>query len=116
LRIKLVTETSLYYDARLKKHQIIFCQFYLELFSSQEGFGKILSYVYLDRLVKCQIFFPDINQSGFSQQISIDVCDIRLRENLSSGSRVSQSGQTDRRADMTKLIFAFRNSVNSPKE
>jgi len=61
-------------------------------------------------------FFSDINQSGFSQQITVNVCIIRLRENLSSGSRVSQSGQTDRRADMTKLIVAFRNSANSPKE
>ena len=95
---------------------IFFCKFYLELFSSQEGFGKILSYVHLDLLVKCQTFFPDVNETGFSQQISVNVCIIRLRENLSNGSRISQSGQTDRRADMTKLIVAFPNSANSPKE
>jgi hypothetical protein len=34
---------------------------------------------------------------------------------MSSGSRVFPCGQTDRRTDMTKLIVAFRNFANAPK-
>ena len=72
--------------------------------------------MYLGPLVTCPIFFPDFNQSEFSRQISINVSIIRLRENPSSGSRISACGQADRRADMTKLIVAFRNCANAPKK
>ena len=40
---------------------------------------------------------------------------IKFHENPSSGSRVVPSGQTEGQTDMTKLIAAFRNFVNSPK-
>jgi len=43
---------------------------------------------------------------------------IRFRENLSIGSRVlfgQTGGRTDRRTHMTKLIDAFCNPANAPK-
>jgi hypothetical protein len=38
-----------------------------------------------------------------------------FHEHFSSGSRVITCGRTDRQKDLTKLIFAFRNSLNVPK-
>jgi len=40
---------------------------------------------------------------------------IKFHENLSGGSRDVPCGRTDRRTDMTKLIFSFRNFANAPK-
>jgi len=41
---------------------------------------------------------------------------IKFLENPSTGRRVVPRGQTERwTADITKLIFAFRNSANAPK-
>jgi hypothetical protein len=39
----------------------------------------------------------------------------KLHEYPSSGSRVVPLGRTDGQSDMTKLIFAFRNLANAPK-
>jgi hypothetical protein len=48
----------------------------------------------------------------FSQQIFEKYSNIKFHENLSSGNRhVQCSGQTD----MTKLIVAFHNFANAPK-
>jgi hypothetical protein len=52
----------------------------------------------------------------FSRQISEKYSNIKFHENPSSGSRVVQCGRTDGRAEnMMKLIVAFRNFVNAPK-
>jgi len=51
----------------------------------------------------------------FSQQIFEQSSNIKFHENLFSGSRVVPWGRTDRRTDMTKLIVAFRNIANAPK-
>jgi len=40
---------------------------------------------------------------------------IKFHINPSSGSRVVPCGEKDGRTDMTKLIVAFRNSANAPK-
>jgi hypothetical protein len=48
---------------------------------------------------------------GFSQQIVEKYLDIKFHENPSSGKQVVPFGQTD----MTKLIIAFRNFANAPK-
>jgi hypothetical protein len=40
---------------------------------------------------------------------------IKFHENPSSGSRVVPCGRTDGQSDMTKLIFAFRDFSNTPK-
>jgi hypothetical protein len=54
----------------------------------------------------------------FSQNISEKYSNIKFPENPSSGSRVfpcgRADGQTDR-ADMTKLMVAFRKFSNAPK-
>jgi hypothetical protein len=46
-----------------------------------------------------------------SRQIFEEYSKIKFHENLSRGSRAVPFG----RADMTKLIVAFRNVVNAPK-
>jgi hypothetical protein len=51
----------------------------------------------------------------FSGQTFDKNSNIRFHENLSSGSRVVSSGQTDGRTDMTKLIVAIPNFANAPK-
>jgi len=56
----------------------------------------------------------------FSRQIFEEFSDIKFRENPSSGSRVVPCGRTDgqtgRRADMKKLIVAFRDIAKVPKK
>ena len=52
----------------------------------------------------------------FYLQIVNKVSNIRFHENPSSGSRVVPCGQTDRQTDMTKLVVAFRNFANQPKD
>jgi len=51
----------------------------------------------------------------FSRQSFEKYSSIRFHENPSSGSPVVPYRQTDRRTHMTKLIVAFRNFVNAPK-
>jgi hypothetical protein len=47
----------------------------------------------------------------FSRQIFEKVLNMKFNQNPSIGSRVVSCGQTD----MTKLIVAFRNFANAPK-
>ena len=51
----------------------------------------------------------------FSRQIFEKDSDLKFHQNPSSGSRVFPCERTDGRTDMTKLIVAFRNSTNAPK-
>jgi hypothetical protein len=59
----------------------------------------------------CQILM----KLEFSQQVLKESSYIKFHENPSSGSRVVPCGQTDARTDMKKLIVAFRNFANAPK-
>jgi hypothetical protein len=51
----------------------------------------------------------------FSRQFPEKCSNIKYHENPSSGSRVVPCGKTYGRTDMTKLIVAFRNFANAPK-
>ena len=51
----------------------------------------------------------------FSRQIFDKSSNIKCRQNPSSGSRIIPCGRTDGRADMTKVIVAFRNFANAPR-
>ena len=51
----------------------------------------------------------------FSQQIFRKSSNIKCKENSSSGSRVAPYGRKDGEANMTKLIVAFRDFANAPK-
>ena len=51
----------------------------------------------------------------FSQQVFEKYSKIKFHENPFSGSRVAPRGQTDGRTDTTKLLVAFRNFANEPK-
>jgi hypothetical protein len=51
----------------------------------------------------------------FSRQIFEKYSTVEFHENPFTGSRVVPCGRTDGQADMTKLIMAFRNFVNAPK-
>jgi hypothetical protein len=62
--------------------------------------------------VKCQLFLTDFSENlNFLRQLFGKSLNIKFQENTSSGSRVVPCGRTD----MTKLIVAFRNSTNAPK-
>jgi hypothetical protein len=49
----------------------------------------------------------------FSRHVSEKYSNIKFQENLSSGSRVLPCGQ--REGQTTKIIVAFRNFANAPK-
>jgi hypothetical protein len=51
----------------------------------------------------------------FSRQIFEKYSNFQFHEYSCSGSRVVPCGERDGRSDMTKLIAAFRNFANAPK-
>jgi len=51
----------------------------------------------------------------FSRHIFEKFSSVKFHENTPIWSRVHAKGQTDRRADMTKLTVAFLNFANAPK-
>ena len=51
----------------------------------------------------------------FSRQIFAKYSYLRFNENPSSGNRVVPCGQTDEQTDTMKLIVAFSNFANAPK-
>ena len=52
----------------------------------------------------------------FSRQVLEKWSNLKVHENLSSGSRIVACGQTDGHTYMTKLIVAFRSLVKAPKK
>ena len=63
------------------------------------------------RLNSCQIVMKLV----FSQQTFEKFSNMKFHENPSSESRVVSCGRTDEETDMAKLIGAFRNVANAPK-
>ena len=59
---------------------------------------------------------PILMKLEFSLMILEKYWNIKYHENPSSGSRGVPCGRTVRRADITKLIAAFRNFANAPKK
>ena len=51
----------------------------------------------------------------FFRRIFEESSNIKFYQNPSTGSRVIPCGQTDGQTDITKLIVAFRNFANAPK-
>jgi len=51
----------------------------------------------------------------FSRQIFEKYTNIKFHENLPNGSRIFPCGWTGGHTDITKLIVAFRNIANVPK-
>jgi hypothetical protein len=60
-------------------------------------------------------FFRILMKFKFSGQIFENVSNIKFNQSAYSGSRVVPCGQTDGHTDVTKLIVAFRNFANAPK-
>ena len=52
---------------------------------------------------------------GISRQIFEKVPNIKFYQNASSGGRVFPCGQIDGRTDIKKIMVAFRNFANAPK-
>ena len=76
--------------------------------------------MYIGLHVKYPLFLSDCNETwNENWQIFEKYWSIKFHENLCSGSLVVlcgwMGGQTDRQTDMTKLIVAFSNLMNSPK-
>ena len=65
--------------------------------------------------VKYQLFLSDFNETWISQQIFDKTSNTKFNQNTSSGSRVVPCRRKGRRTDMTKLIVAFRNFADAPK-
>jgi hypothetical protein len=69
--------------------------------------------------VKYSLFLLDLNKTRIFSTDFRKIFNIKFHENPSSGSRVVPRGRTNRRMNgetgMTKLITAFRNFANVPK-
>ena len=70
--------------------------------------------MYIGLHVKYPLLLSDFNDTLISRQILEKYSNIKFNENPSSGSRVVSCGRTDRH-DMRKLIVAFTNFANAPK-
>jgi hypothetical protein len=89
----------------------LFClQICLKHFSLWEEFSEVLSSMYIGVRVKYRYSCQVVVKLEFSRQIFERSWNIKFRENPHSGSRVVRCGRTD-----MKLIIAFRNFANAPK-
>jgi hypothetical protein len=61
------------------------------------------------------IFLSSSNETRIFQQIFEKYSNIIFHEYPSVGSRITLRGRTDGQTDMMKLIVAFRNFANAPK-
>jgi hypothetical protein len=68
-----------------------------------------------DLHAKYRLFLSDLMKLEFSEQIFKKYPNIKFHENPCSGSRVVPCGWTDGWADMMKLMVAFCNLANAPK-
>ena len=65
--------------------------------------------------VKYPLFLSDFDESwSFSTDLKKKT-NTKFNQNMFSRSRVFTCGRTERRTDMTKLVVAFRNFANAPK-
>jgi hypothetical protein len=71
--------------------------------------------MYIGLRVKFRYCCQILMKLEFSRRIFKKYPKIEFHENPSRGSRVVQCQMTDRQTDMTKLIAAFSNSANAPK-
>jgi hypothetical protein len=67
--------------------------------------------MYIGLHVRYPLFLPILMKIKISRQVFEKYSDIKFYENPSGGSQVVPCGRTD----MTKLIVAFRNIANVPK-
>jgi hypothetical protein len=68
-------------------------------------------------LLSCTVpyFYRILIKIKFSGQIFDKYCNIKFHENPSGGSRLVPYGQTDGWTDITRLIAAFHNFADAPK-
>jgi len=67
------------------------------------------------RHVKYPLLLSDFNETRISRQIFEKSSNRKFNENPYSGSRMVPCERTERRAYMTKVIVAFPNFTNTPK-
>ena len=91
------------------------CNFCSKHFLFYEEQSETQSKMYIALHVKYRLFLSGFYETGVSRQTSEKYSNIIFREDPFNGSRVIPSGQTDRRTDMRKLTFAFRNFAKQPK-
>ena len=84
-------------------------------FFSVRRIERDINKFYIGLLVNCQLLLLDSMELEFSRQIFEKSSSIKCHVDSSSGSPVVGSQQTDGRMDMTKLIAAFLDFVNAPK-
>jgi hypothetical protein len=106
------------YDIREKRYWApnvrvcfdILCNFCMKHFSSRKVMSVILSEMY-SLHVKSRLFLSDSNETWIFSTYFQKILNVKLHENPSSGSWVVPCGRTE----MTKLVAAFRNFANAPK-
>ena len=69
--------------------------------------------MYIGRHTKYHLLLSDFKETLIFSTHAQNI--IKFHENPSSESSIVPCGHTDERTDMTKLIVAFRNFVNAPK-
>jgi hypothetical protein len=89
--------------------------FFLKHFSFQEELSEIWSKSLVVSMYSTRYSCPILMKLEFSRQFFEKYANIKFLENPSSGSRVAPYGQKIGRTDLLKLIVAFRNFVNAPK-
>jgi hypothetical protein len=80
-----------------------------------EKFSEILSKMWKSLHVKYPYSCRILTKFEFSQRIFEKSLNFKFHPNPSSGSRVVPCGQTHGRTDMMKLIVAFDNLANAPR-
>ena len=78
---------------------------------SKKKWARYDKKMYIGFQEKCPLFLSGCNETWIFSTLFRKHSNIKLQENLSSGSRVVPCGRTDK----TKLIVAFRNSANAPE-
>jgi len=111
------------HDFREKKLLYIKCVFWVSLQFLSETFlilrgiqGDVIKNVYRSSSKVPVILVGPYPNLNFLDIFSKKYSNIEFHENPSHGSRVVSCRQTDGQTDMTKIIVAFRNFTNAPKD
>jgi hypothetical protein len=89
--------------------------FIWNIFPFYEELNETLSYTYIGLRVKYPSFLSDFNNTSIFRHIFEKYSNIKFHENPSSGGRVAPCGLIDGQTDTTKIIVAYRNFANAPK-
>jgi hypothetical protein len=115
----IISQTALFWKERCWTQNVCFDflrKFVLKNSLFWEELSEMWSEMCVGLHVQCSAhILLDFNETYIFRHVFENYSNIKYHENLSSGSRVVPCGQTDRQTDVKKLIVAFRNFLNAPK-